>query len=153
MCELVNYYVFDAAALVLAQVLTGNKSCDCFVPYWHNQRCALRLGCADSKELRIYITFQNTMKATCCPVCKNIWHAALLSLAKVLASLGTSGQSPNSVYTYTLLNGAEKQAFRGFRLDGFLHAQSSEQNKLVRTAYVHQSTGNVLLHYMYRRSL
>lgn len=39
--------------------------------------------------------------------------------------------------------------------DGWLFSQtqSVEQNKLVRAAYVHQSTGNVLLHYMYQRSL
>lgn len=99
MCELVNYYVFDAAALVLAQVLTDNKSCNCFVPYRHNQQRALPLGRADSKGLRICITFRNAMNAICCPVRKNICYAGLPSLATDLASMGTSSQSQNTVCT------------------------------------------------------
>lgn len=128
-------------------LLTDTKTCSSFVPYRHDQQCAFQLGCASSKgwRVKIHITLQNTTNTSYFPVRKNIWYASLSNLATVLAWLGTSGPSLTAVcMLYISKQCTAKWTPYSFRMDGFFsQTQSTEQDKLVRAAYVHQSTGNV----------
>lgn len=146
MCVKLGNRLFDAVAIVLAQVFWQTPKLAAVLRHidtTNNAHFSLAAPVAKGKDSHNIAEHHKHYLLPCaqeylvCQLIEPRYSSRMVT--------GTSGHSLTAIcMLYISKQCTAKWTPYSFRMDGFFsQTQSTEQDKLVRAAYVHQSTGNV----------